>query len=87
LIAPVHIVFPPDGASLELSVTDGEAPDPVPIKISGGTPPLNVMLNGMPLDGKKSARTLFFEPDGPGFVRLTVTDATGAADSVMVRLQ
>jgi penicillin-binding protein 1C len=30
---------------------------------------------------------LFFAPDGPGFVRLTVTDATGAADSVMIRLQ
>jgi penicillin-binding protein 1C len=41
----------------------------------------------MPLPGKKNTRTLFFEPDGPGFVRLTVTDATGAADSVVVRLQ
>jgi penicillin-binding protein 1C len=30
---------------------------------------------------------LFFEPDGPGFVRLTVTDQRGAADSVVVRLQ
>ncbi len=58
-----------------------------PIKIAGGTPPLNVLMNGMPLAAKKSARTLFFEPDGPGFVRLTVTDATGAADSVVVRLQ
>jgi penicillin-binding protein 1C len=83
----VHIVFPPDGASLELSAAEGAAPDPVPIKIAGGTPPLNVLLNGMPVPAKKSARTLFFEPDGPGFVRLTVTDATGAADSVVVRLQ
>ena len=41
----------------------------------------------MPLDGTKAGRTLFFEPDGPGFVRLTVTDAAGAADSVLVRLQ
>ena len=87
LTPPVHIVFPPDGASLELSADEGQAPDPVPIKISGGTPPLNVLMNGMPLDAKKSARTLFFAPDGPGFVRLTVTDATGAVDSVMVRLQ
>jgi penicillin-binding protein 1C len=45
------------------------------------------MLNGMPLDAKRDGRTLFFEPDGPGFVRLTVTDAAGAADSVLVRLQ
>jgi penicillin-binding protein 1C len=83
----VHIVFPPDGASLELSGGDGDRLDPIPIKVAGGTPPLNVLLNGIPLAAKKSARTLFFEPDGPGFVRLTVTDATGAADSVMVRLQ
>ena len=82
----VRIVFPPNGASLELSGA-GEALDPIPVKIAGGTPPLNILLNGMPLDAKKSARTLFFAPDGPGFVRLTVTDATGAADSVMVRLQ
>ena len=83
----VHIVFPPDGASLELSAAKGAAPDPIAIKITGGTPPLNVLLNGMPIAAKRSARTLFFEPDGPGFVRLTVTDANGAVDSVSVRLQ
>jgi len=65
----------------------GEAPDPLPIKISGGTPPLTMMMNGMPLNTKKDDRTLFFEPEGPGFVRLSVTDAAGAADSVLVRLQ
>ena len=83
----VQIVFPPNGASLELSHAAGHALDPIAIKITGGTPPLNVLLNGMPIPGKKNTRTLFFEPDGPGFVRLTVTDATGAADSVVVRLQ
>jgi penicillin-binding protein 1C len=87
IAAKVRIVFPPNGASLELSGSEGEAPDPIAIKIAGGTPPLNVLLNGMPLAAKKSTRTLFFAPDGPGFVRLTVTDATGAADSVVVRLQ
>ena len=45
------------------------------------------MLNGMPLAARRGARTLFFDAEGPGFVRLTVTDATGAADSVLVRLQ
>jgi penicillin-binding protein 1C len=84
---PLHIVFPPNGASLELTAMGGEAPDPLPIKISGGTPPLTVMLNGLPLDSAKPGRTLYFEPEGPGFVRLTVTDAAGAADSVLVRLQ
>src|SRR4029453_5915200 len=79
---PLHIVFPPNGASLELSANAGEAPDPLPVKIAGGTPPLTVMLNGMPLQAERGGRTLFFAPEGPGFVRLTVTDAAGAADSV-----
>jgi len=87
MAAKVRIVFPPDGASLELSGKKGEPQDPIAIKIAGGTLPLNVLLNGLPLDAKNSGRTLFFAPDGPGFVRLTVTDATGVADSVMVRLQ
>ena len=86
-VPKVQIVFPPHGSSLELAGLDGEAPDPIPIKIAGGTPPLNVLLNGMPLATRESARSLFFEPDGPGFVRLTVTDAAGAVDSVVVRLQ
>jgi penicillin-binding protein 1C len=86
-IAPkVHIVFPPNGASLELSGADG-ALEPIAVKIAGGTPPLNVLVNGLPLEARQSARTVFFAPDGPGFVRLTVTDSTGAADSVVVRLQ
>lgn len=84
---PVHIVFPPDGASLELSMLDGEAPDQLPIKITGGSPPLTVLMNGVPLAIARNSRDLYFAPDGPGFVRLTVTDASGAADSVMVRLQ
>jgi hypothetical protein len=41
----------------------------------------------VPLTGDNTRRTLFFQPDGPGFVRLTVMDARGAADSVMVRVQ
>jgi penicillin-binding protein 1C len=87
LTPPVHIVFPPNGASLELSSLAGDEPDPLPIKIAGGTPPMTVLLNGMPLDAKRNGRSLLFEPEGPGFVRLTVTDANGAADSVLVRLQ
>jgi len=45
------------------------------------------MVNGVPLAAESGRRTLFFRPDGPGFVRLTVMDATGATDSVSVRMQ
>jgi penicillin-binding protein 1C len=82
---PPRIMFPPDGARLELS--GGSAPEPVALKIAGGAAPLTVMVNGVPLRARGSRRTLFFQPDGPGFVRLTVMDARGAADSVLVRVQ
>lgn len=80
-----RIMFPPDGARLELSA-QGQA-DAVALKIAGGRAPLTVMINGVPLAPPGTRRTLFFRPDGPGFARLTVMDARGAADSVTVRLQ
>jgi penicillin-binding protein 1C len=82
---PPRIMFPPDGARIELA--KGAVPDPVALKISGGAAPLTVMVNGVPLPAQGSRRSLFFAPDGPGFVRLTVMDARGATDSVSVRLQ
>jgi penicillin-binding protein 1C len=57
------------------------------LKVAGGVPPLAVMVNGVPIPSSGSRPTLFFQPEGPGFVRLTVMDARGAADSVLVRLQ
>lgn len=80
-----HIMFPPDGARLEL--TARTPPNPVAVKISGGRAPLTVMMNGVPLAAKGASRTLFIQPDGPGFARLTVMDAAGASDSVTIRLE
>src|SRR6185312_13338556 len=78
-----RIMFPPNGARLELA-GDGA---PVALKIAGGHGLLTVMVNGVPLPALPGRHTLFFQPDGPGFVRLTVMDARGLTDSVMVRLQ
>ena len=83
----MRIMFPPDGARLELASEPDGKPDPIPLKVSGGAGPLTVLVNGMPIETAQGRRTLFFEPRGPGFVRLTVMDAKGATDSVMVRLQ
>jgi penicillin-binding protein 1C len=83
----LKIMFPPDGARLELAAGAGGSADPVALKISGGTLPLTVLVNGVPLGNATAKRTVFYRPDGPGFVRLTVMDAKGAADSVVVRLQ
>ncbi len=82
---PLRIAFPPNNSRVELTTYDGK-PDPLALKITGGVEPLTVLVNGVPA-ARADRRTLFVEPDGPGFLRLTVIDARGAADSVMVRLQ
>jgi penicillin-binding protein 1C len=84
---PPRFMFPPDGARLELATGDDGATDPLALKISGGVPPLTVLVNGLPLGNAGTARTVFFTPDGPGFARLTVMDARGQVDSITVRLQ
>jgi len=78
-----RIMFPPNGARLELAANG----DPIALKIAGGRGLLTVLVNGVPLPPSPGRRTLFFEPDGPGFVQLTVMDGRGLTDSVMVRLQ
>jgi penicillin-binding protein 1C len=83
----VRIMFPPNGARLELAAGEGGKPDPIALKIMGGAGELTVLVNGLPIPATAGRRTLFFEPEGPGFVRLTVMDAKGASDSVVVRLQ
>jgi penicillin-binding protein 1C len=84
---PPRILFPPNGARLELTADADGAADPVALKITGGAAPLTVLVNGIPLDAASPSRTRFFKPDGPGFARLTVMDARGKVDSVTVRLQ
>jgi penicillin-binding protein 1C len=83
----LKIMFPPNGARLELTPADSGGSDPLALKISGGVLPLTVLVNGVPLGNAAAKRTLMYQPDGPGFLRLTVVDAKGAADSVVVRLQ
>jgi penicillin-binding protein 1C len=82
----LRILFPPNGARVDLAMSSG-TPDPLALKIAGGVEPLTVLVNGLPAAARGNRRTLFVEPDGPGFLRLTVIDAKGAADSVTVRLQ
>jgi penicillin-binding protein 1C len=83
--APLRIVFPPNGARFELAA-DGQT-DPVAVKVAGGVQPLTVLVNGTPRAATNDRRTLFYAPEGPGFVRLTVMDARGAVDTVLVRMQ
>jgi len=58
----------------------------VPLKLTGGTLPLTILVNGNPALAP-ARQNLFFQPQGPGFARVTVIDASGAVDSVSVRLE
>jgi len=78
-----RIMFPPNGARLERDRAETD----MAMKVSGGVQPLTLLVNGVPRLAETSRRTLFFRPDGPGFVRLTVMDARGVADSVVVRIE
>jgi penicillin-binding protein 1C len=71
---------------VDLSATSGK-PDPLALKISGGQEPWTVLVNGLPVETRANRRTLFVPSAGLGFVRVTVIDAKGAADSVTVRVQ
>jgi penicillin-binding protein 1C len=81
-VDPPRIMFPPDGARLEMA-----GGDPLALKVTGGRGALTVLLNGVPAAAPTQRRTLFVRPDGRGFTRLTVMDARGGSDSVTVRLQ
>jgi penicillin-binding protein 1C len=82
--AAPRIMFPSNGARLELA-SDGQSE--MALKITGGVQPLTLLINGVPRPAQGGSRTLFFTPDGPGFARLTVMDARGVADSVVVRIE
>ncbi len=49
--------------------------------------PLTWIINGVPLGNPDLRRQTTWTPDGTGFVRVSVMDAQGATDSVMVRLE
>jgi len=83
--AALRILFPPDGAKLDLAAAD-DKPDVIPLKVTGAVAPVTVLVNGVPT-APEGHGSLFFKPDGPGFSRVTVIDAAGAAASILVRVE
>ena len=60
---------------------------PVVLKAEGGALPLTWMVDGAPIPERNGAREIEWQPDGQGFVRLSVIDAKGRADRVTVRVR
>ncbi|MGA2287419.1 MAG: penicillin-binding protein 1C [Bradyrhizobium sp.] len=85
-LAP-HIQFPLNGSRIEVGGLAGDQPAAMPVKVAGGVLPIAVLVNGVSVGEIDGRRQLMVDSPGPGFARLTVVDATGAADTVVVRIQ
>ncbi|MCA1297252.1 penicillin-binding protein 1C [Stappia indica] len=84
------IFYPPDGAVVDLGLsepdaTGGEAV--LVVKARRGRGPFTWMANGVPVARGPFATSLTFRPDGPGASTITVIDADGHADQVVVDIR
>ena len=85
--AALRIAFPPDGARIDLGLSDGAPDAQLALKALGGVPPLSWFVNGQPVGEAELRRQSAWKPDGAGFARVSVVDAKGASDAVTVRLE
>ncbi len=84
--SPPRIQFPPDGAQLDLTRENGGR-GPLKLEANSGTPPYRWSVNGVPVPAPALAAAPLWQPDGPGFVRVTVMDAAGRRASATVRVR
>ena len=82
----LHIQFPLNGSRID-ATGGAEGYSALPVKVAGGVLPMTMLVNGVAVGEIDGRRQRLVDPPGAGFVRLTVQDATGAADTVVVRIQ
>ena len=78
-----EIVYPPEGAHVDLGAKAGDL-SPLMLKLQGGRAPFRWLANGKPLPDLSRRRTQSWMPDGGGYSKLTVIDSMGRAASVGV---
>ncbi|HEY8142460.1 MAG TPA: hypothetical protein VIG06_07305, partial [Kofleriaceae bacterium] len=78
-----EIAFPLAGVTVDLGIAVGD-PAPLVIKVRNGAPPFTFFANGVPVGRSPFSRAEAWQPDGSGFVTLSVVDATGRSDRVTV---
>lgn len=86
------IAYPPAGARVDLGLAQASGNGaanggPLVLKVQGGVGPYTWMVNGAPIGSPELRRQSAWTPDGAGFARVSVIDARGATDSVVVRLE
>jgi penicillin-binding protein 1C len=81
---PPQIVYPPEGAQLELGRDAAGIPLPLVMKMQAGRAPFRWLVDGKPMTDSTRRRTGEWHPPGQGQTTLTVIDADGRAASVNV---
>jgi len=82
-----HIQFPLNGSRIDVTGSGDAQASAMPVRVAGGVLPMTMLVNGVSVGEIDGRRQRLVDPPGPGFTRLTVIDATGAADTVVVRIQ
>jgi penicillin-binding protein 1C len=82
-----RIQFPLNGSRIDVDRSGNAQLSAMPVKVAGGVLPMTMLVNGVSVGEIDSRRQRLVDPPGPGFARLTVIDATGAADTVVIRMQ
>ena len=78
-----NIVFPPDGARVDLQV-ESKQPFPLIAKVKFGKPPFTWIADGNPVAVAVYERETEIHPDGPGYMNLSVLDADGISENIRV---
>ena len=82
-----HIQFPLNGSRIDVDRSGDGQFSAMPVKVAGGVLPITMLVNGVSVGEIDGRRQRLVDPPGPGFARLTIIDATGAADTVVIRIQ
>ncbi|HLY56447.1 MAG TPA: penicillin-binding protein 1C [Stellaceae bacterium] len=83
---PPRILYPPEGAVIDLTGADGSR-GTLALEADGGALPYRWSVNGVPLPPTQFHAVPHWTPDGPGFARVTVLDGAGRKASVTVRVE
>jgi penicillin-binding protein 1C len=79
-----RILFPPSGAVLQVTQSDGIAP--ISLEAVGGVPPYRWVINGTMLPAAPIGMSMIWQPSGQGFAHISLLDARDATVTEDVEL-